>query len=348
MMFSGKKATAKLFIGDIAVFIFSLWLTLLIRYGEFPTMLMLVDHLQIFSGLFILWIVVFYLFGLYSKNAALFKSELPATIVRVQLFNVALAALLFFLAPNLGIAPKTNLLIYLAVSVLAVFLWRLWAVPRIMQPSVRERIAVIGEGSEVNELVEEINSNPRYPLACDLVVMPKDAVEDFDAVMQMLQHRNISILAVDRGNQSLVKILDRIYDLTFIKRTCMFVDFHSLYEEVFDRVPLSLLNYSWFLEYLSVPVPILYVLAKRVIDIVGGLLVGIITLIITPLIYVAMKIEDGGPLFIEQDRFGQYGTTIKIYKFRSMRFNNKSSDAWIKEDNKNNMNSVTCVGNILR
>jgi hypothetical protein len=36
MTFGGKKATVFLFAGDVIVFIFSLWLTLLVRYLTLP------------------------------------------------------------------------------------------------------------------------------------------------------------------------------------------------------------------------------------------------------------------------------------------------------------------------
>ena len=345
MTFSGKKAMAKLFVGDAAAFVFSLWLTLLVRYQELPTMALFFDHLQIFSGLFVLWFVVFYLSGLYSKSAVLYKGELPATIVRAQLLNVALAALLFFLVPQVGIAPKTNLFIYLVVSLLVIFLWRLWAVPRVMKPSFRERIAIMGDGPEVEELVAELNDNPRYPIRCVLVIPPAEAVERFDEVVRELRDQRIAILVVDLSHRELGPMLDRVYEVAFIQRLCRFANFQDLYEQVFDRVPLSLLRYSWFLNHLSAAPTTFYLVSKRAVDMLGGLLMGAITLAAAPFVWLLMRLEDGGPLFITQERFGQYGSPIKVYKFRSMSFNDAASSSWVPEDKKNR---VTRVGNILR
>ena len=59
-------------------------------------------------------------------------------------------------------------------------------------------------------------------------------------------------------------------------------------------------------------------LAKRIMDIAGGivgcLLTGILTLIIGPLIY----IQSPGPIFFAQIRVGKNGKKFKMYKFRSM------------------------------
>lgn len=63
---------------------------------------------------------------------------------------------------------------------------------------------------------------------------------------------------------------------------------------------------------------VLMIFAKRLLDILGGLLglilTGIITLILGPVI----KLESPGPLFFSQRRVGRNGRIFKIYKFRSM------------------------------
>lgn len=59
-------------------------------------------------------------------------------------------------------------------------------------------------------------------------------------------------------------------------------------------------------------------LAKRILDIVGGtvgcLITAILTLILGPLIY----IQSPGPIFFAQTRVGKNGKLFKMYKFRSM------------------------------
>ena len=57
---------------------------------------------------------------------------------------------------------------------------------------------------------------------------------------------------------------------------------------------------------------------KRLTDIVGGLVGLIITLILTPFIAIAIKVDSPGPVFFSQTRIGRNGRRFKIYKFRSM------------------------------
>ena len=59
-------------------------------------------------------------------------------------------------------------------------------------------------------------------------------------------------------------------------------------------------------------------MVKRAIDILGSLIGSIITVIITPFVALAIRIDSPGPIFFSQTRIGRNGRRFKIYKFRSM------------------------------
>lgn len=59
-------------------------------------------------------------------------------------------------------------------------------------------------------------------------------------------------------------------------------------------------------------------LVKRALDICGGLAGSLITVILTPFVALAIKIESRGPVFFAQTRIGKNGRRFQIYKFRSM------------------------------
>lgn len=61
----------------------------------------------------------------------------------------------------------------------------------------------------------------------------------------------------------------------------------------------------------------LYQATKRVIDIVGAILGLLFTLVLTPFIALAIKLESKGPIFVSLPRVSK-GNVIHIYKFRSM------------------------------
>ncbi len=87
---------------------------------------------------------------------------------------------------------------------------------------------------------------------------------------------------------------------------------------MFDRVPLSLVNDTWFLENVSSTTKGVFDIFKRAMDVVLSVVGGIFSLIFYPFVYVAIKFDDKGPIFITQERIGKNNKIIKIKKFRSM------------------------------
>ena len=92
-----------LFLGDILFFTAALWVTLTLRYFEVPSDLAFYDHLIPFSFLFLVWVTVFFIAGLYDKHTIIFKRKLPSIILNAQIVNVILAAVFFFFIPYFGI-----------------------------------------------------------------------------------------------------------------------------------------------------------------------------------------------------------------------------------------------------
>jgi lipopolysaccharide/colanic/teichoic acid biosynthesis glycosyltransferase len=60
---------------------------------------------------------------------------------------------------------------------------------------------------------------------------------------------------------------------------------------------------------------------KRASDIVLGLLALVVLSPVFLLIFLLIKLEDGGPIFFIQKRVGQFGREFQMYKFRSMCLN---------------------------
>lgn len=342
MVYGGKRAPALLFLGDIAVFALSLWLTLFIRTGALPTMQALNDHAGPFLVLFGLWALVFYMTGLYGKGTILLKSHQPQALVRTQVANIVLAALFFFAVPGVGIAPKTNLAIYLVVSLLLIFLWRLALYPRISVSSNRGKAVLIARGPDTEDMVREVNENPRYPFVFVSAMTPDAFLARSPEERLAVIPEDIELVVADIAACNAHGLLPVLYDLPGGIGTYEIVDFTDLYEEVFDRVPLSLLDQAWFLEHVVEEDPLWYQVPKRLIDIVGGLGMGLVTLIALPFVFIALKLEGPGPLLISQERIGKRGTRMKVYKFRSMARVDRG--AWKGETE----NRVTKVGAILR
>ena len=126
----------------------------------------------------------------------------------------------------------------------------------------------------------------------------------------------MTFLVVDFSDKAVGAALPIIYDAAFHKRRFALVDAAELYQEVFDREPLSLINYEWILG--NVSASRVYDILKRGIDIVFAGMAALISLVFYPFIIAAIKLDDGGPPFITQERVGRFQKPIRIIKFRSM------------------------------
>jgi lipopolysaccharide/colanic/teichoic acid biosynthesis glycosyltransferase len=335
MTIYNKKEGATLFLGDIFFFIAALWLSLAVRYLEIPSQETFFTHLMPFSILFTLWLVSFFIAGLYGKHTLLFKSRLPTLILHTQIINSILAVFFFYLLPYFDIAPKMILFLYLIFSFVLVLAWRTRLVATFGFRK-KQKAILIGEGSEMRELYAEVNHNPRYGLffvsSIDLDKLDGlDFEEDF---LRTVYEDDVSSIVIDLKNKKIEPFLSRLYNLIF--HQVHFIDMHNVYEDIFDRVPLSILRYSWFLENISAKSHLVYDIMKRAMDIGISVPIGILSLVFYPFVYVAMKFDDGGKIFIRQDRIGKGGGHVKIYKFRTM------------SPGQNEEQEVTRVGNILR
>jgi lipopolysaccharide/colanic/teichoic acid biosynthesis glycosyltransferase len=323
MIIGGRRASFLLFAGDLVAFAVSLYLTLWLRYGVLPRAATLAPYVVPFTFLFILWILVFYSAGLYSKRLVLFPSRLPDALFKTQIANIFFAALFFFLIPTFGITPKTILALYLIVSLALIFFWRLVVYPRLSIHQNRERAILLAQGAEAGELFAEVNGNPRYGI---------------EFVSRELGDARTTMCIVDIGS------VDSTARSGLTGEEKQVISFEDMYEEVFDRIPLSRLENEWFRENVAKEDPLSYAIAKRGIDIVGGLIMGLVTLVVAPFIWIVDMFEGPGPLFLRQERFGRYGTRIRVYKFRSMQKDISASREWTHEGE----NRVTKVGNFLR
>lgn len=316
------ERTRELFIlilGDVVCFSLALWLTLLVRYLEWPTEGRLDDHMGPFLLLSSLWIVVFYIAGLYDKHTVLLKKLLLARIINTQIVNIFLAAIMFVIIP-FGIAPKTNLVIYLIVSIALITFWRLYLF-NFFSPKTLHRAILIADGEEAIELADEINNNDRYNYSFVRIIDERAALHtpDFESkLLELVDRENVEIIVANPRGEHIERILPSIFDLAFLRFRFTFLDFYQVYEDTFDRVPLSSLRYDWFITHVSQSQSPLYDLAKRVTDIVGASVLSLPALLLYPFIILAIKIEDGGKVFYHTERVGQFNQPIKIIKFRTM------------------------------
>jgi exopolysaccharide biosynthesis polyprenyl glycosylphosphotransferase len=330
-----------LFTGDVLAFFAALWLMLLVRYGKFPDSELFALHLSPFSLLFVVWLLVFFIAGLYQKHTVILKSRLPSLLLNTLIVNTILAVAFFYFIPYFVITPKTNLFIYLILSFFLILGWRIYGFP-LLGSRRKQNALLIGSGSEMRELRNEVNQNSRYSIRfVSSVDLDRIDTLDFqEEVLKTVYAEGIQIVAIDLHSEKVLPVLPHLYNLIFSK--IRFIDMYKVYEDIFDRVPLSLLQYNWFLENISLAPKFTYDFLKRLMDMVLSLVLLVLSLPFYPVVWFALLFDEGRGWFSVQERLGKSNRPVKLYKFRTMTIANDEGK-WGQQENK-----VTRVGGFLR
>jgi lipopolysaccharide/colanic/teichoic acid biosynthesis glycosyltransferase len=94
----------------------------------------------------------------------------------------------------------------------------------------------------------------------------------------------------------------------------------AVYEELFNRVPIFHLESDWVIRAFGEQARIngFFELAKRFLDIIGGLVGVTFLLLILPFVSLGILLDNGRPIFYRQSRLGKGGQPYNIIKFRTM------------------------------
>lgn len=324
-----RGGTLLLVLGDVVAFLSALILTLFVRYQEVPTQAIISEHLNPFLVLFVLWILVFLITGLYDRHISLVRKSIPALVLKVQFFNILCAALMFFAFP-FGIEPKTNLAIYLVISTAFVIGWRLYVYPRITTAKPM-RALVVGNSEEALAIAHMFARSPFFKNIKPFLLSKND-IPDFEefrsSLLRFVKNGSADIVIADMRDEYASKLIPDFYTLTFKNTGTTFLNLPAVYEQLYHRVPPSLIEESWLLEHVTAGTPhYAYDVLKRTIDVVGALLLGVPTLLLFPFIMLAITLEDKGSFFYAAERVGQYNKIMRILKFRTMTGRDNPDDA---------------------
>jgi exopolysaccharide biosynthesis polyprenyl glycosylphosphotransferase len=340
---TNTKGALLLAVGDFIAFIFSLVLTLAVRYGEIPSGELLNEHLPSFIFLSIIFILVHFSAGLYDKQSSIVRTRVQRLLLRAQIVN-ALIGVVFFYFVSIDIAPKTNLFIYFVISTILLFIWRTVMFP-VFSLSRKQPAILLGNGKDIQDLYEEVNGNERYGLFFARQIKPAESVHEMaDALRKASEETGAAIVVADLHDPKVDPAVPVLYKLIF--SGAQIIDASRLYETIFDRVPISMLGERWLIENSATALGNrrLYDILKRAMDICLGGIAAIISLIVYPFVWAAIKSTDGGPVFITQKRVGQNGKLIKMTKFRSM----TADDAGVYNKEGKTEQRVTKVGAFIR
>lgn len=318
---------------DCALLVSSLYVALFLRTGITPNFQYFLSFIPPFTVIIIVSIAIFYSYGLYDKPSLRLIRELSKRIFSSQIVAALGAVILFYILPVFGIAPKTILILYVIISTILMILWRNYAFSLVLRYRKQNSI-IIGSGPTFHALVDELSRNPHTGIQL-ISTIDIDTYDMRNLALTLKATKPHSII-IDMRDERIRPFFGELYTGLFQGWTVF--DIVDVYEDIFDMAPLSLINQEWVFHFVGSSRR--YDGVKRLIDIILSIPLCILTCIIFPFVYVAIKMEDYGPIFFTHTRIGKYGLPFTMYTFR------------IIENNPHNENieaeKITRVGAFLR
>ncbi len=320
------------FMPVIAILYFSLWMSIQLRYNGNLSPEGVVVHVKAFSILYLLWLLVFFIHGLFEFGVLRRYVSLVLTLVSAMAVNTIISVAYFYSLPDLILTPRRFLLIHVFVTFVLVLGWFLM-VKYFLKNRMTEFLYLFSFDNELEELEKEINNNSYlgFKVLGHL---------NSEAIKTLAPNRDVGIILPD-NLAAKPEIVAKFYELR--KQGISFYNHKNFYEGLLRKVYLSQLNEVWFLENINYKEKRFYNLAMRAIDLLFGLFAFLLFVITYPVIALLIKTSSRGPVLFVQDRVGKQGKIFKIYKYRTMS-SSAPNNTWTAVNDPR----ITWVGRFLR
>ncbi|MCF7795420.1 hypothetical protein K9M50_03610 [Patescibacteria group bacterium] len=154
----GKLKKIAVLLGDLVVLHASLMLTLIIRYGSDNFTALWFKHWPSFIIIFLIWILVFYIYNLYNLILAADKLKFNQLALNAILSSALLSVAFFYLNPATQITPKTNLALFIILSIALFILWRKFFNILLQNYLPKNNLLLIAKRDKVQSLVNYIQN----------------------------------------------------------------------------------------------------------------------------------------------------------------------------------------------
>lgn len=324
-------------LGDVFFLYAALVLMLEIRYWGAVDTPLLSSHILPFTFIFLGWITILYILDFYDFTTSLFDATFFSRFTIALMSFFVSGVIFFYFVSFSSITPKTNLLILIVLFGILSYVWRFLFL-KVVLAFAPLRIGLLHDQTHTEELCALIHKHRSYgfvPHVCSL------GGTDFLEIISKNKLHTIVLSEVMLSDPLSVQSLYQSLPLGV-----RFFDSAQAYELFAKRIPLSSIDYTWFIRNIHDREQGMYLLSKRLFDIVVSFAMFICTLPIWILIMIAIKLEDvRGTVFYTQKRVGKSGVLFSILKFRTMKSDSETKGAqWAQKNDPR----VTHVGKFLR
>ena len=327
-----------LFAGDVLFLHLALLITLLLRYPNSDIIFVFKFHWPQFAVVFIIWLIVFYINDLYDLTLNSKDKKFYRLIFNAALFSTVLSVVYFYLNVKVSITPKTNLVIFNAIFVLLVIIWRNLHQSILISIIPPINLAIIGSSKHTEILQHELDIQSGEIYKVVLVCNNQDEIEQLNQNITNQKIRAI-VICDDFGNSERVRNI--LFDC--LSYNISFFNYPDFYELLTNKVPVESIGQDWFLNNLNEGQKNYYNFVKRMVDLFVAFTVLFFTLPLWLIIALAIKLSSKGPIFFKQIRLGKNEKEFHMVKFRTMRVDNNDGSPTRENDDR-----TTRVGSFLR
>lgn len=208
----------------------------------------------------------------------------------------------------------------------------------------KERVVFVGENDYTEDLLESVKKDGQYVFVTSLNNTDMKALGK--EILELYNTKKFDVL-VDFTDKLLrdPKITEKL--LQYKLEGLQYYNYLEFYETYENKLPISHLSPKWFLENTGFEIyhNNFNLKAKRLLDLLFALLIGIFAAPVIVLAAIIVKLESKGPVFFIQERIGEGNKKFNIVKFRSMTTDaEKDGPQWASK----NDNRVTKFGKIMR
>lgn len=251
----------------------------------------------------------------------------------------------------LRLAPAAAVLLITALLVA----WRGAYALVLGRPHASRRVLVLGAGAAGTTIAGVLQDHTVFEVVgfidddadkagrriCDVPVLG-----DHSVMADIVATRSVDEIVVAISDQVKGSLFQAIMDCH--ERGASVTPMPLLYEQLTGKIAVEHIGSQWYvaLPFESRPFNSFGAAAKRMLDVLCGLVIVFIFLVLLPFIALAIKLNSPGPVFYLQERMGIHGKVFRVIKFRSM-VTNAERDGHAQWATKND-SRVTQVGKIMR
>jgi exopolysaccharide biosynthesis polyprenyl glycosylphosphotransferase len=303
------------------------------------------------------WVIL--LVEIYDVHRAGNFGDTVRGVAMAALIGLGFYLLLFFYFsdPPRSLLPRRGVAGFFVAASILTLIWRYLYIRIFTAPTFMRRVLLVGAGKSGETLVKVINE--LWPPPFYLVGLIDDdpdkngvKIDNYpvlgasDCILEIIERESVSDIVVAISGEMQGTTFQILLDAQ--ERGVEISRMPVIYEELLSRVPIRLLETHWILRSFidQSRVNGFYQLGKRIVDIIGGFLGVLLTLVTWPIISLSILLDSGRPVFYVQTRAGRGAQGYRIYKYRTMRQDAEpdGKPQWAKEDDER----ATRVGRILR